>query len=1045
MSGLNKHSITETESTSQTPSKKFKQDSIPDCKVENYITEEQINDMIKKCETYSVEKRTCAVFDLNTISTVTHNIVINPESGEVESIVRKEYDKSTTPQCFFITPQNNTSLDIIQEETDVDSCHSSDSETSSVRRCTISTQTDFESEVVESKPESSICRLKKSQTLTSNLNVCGFENESEVLNDRSISFDDLVERQSTEMTSEVDGKLIDITNSTLEVENKPPDKSQNTTIAETSTSEVSTNTSPQIRKTLQFIFNEQKGQCWQNTSKTTNCDDLSNEAITVMQHQPPHSRPSSQNSDRSTPTYRVPEIRNVIRSETSTSRGTIGHHVPVNQMIRSETSTPTSQVPYNISCDKCGSNIKLKYDNLYSSNDSLHSSNRNLSQNVAFNLYPPYTPKTSTTNLSSSSNRYSTASSTDYNSTYSMSSDSMSIALKYDSSSNSLNRHKSASSGALSRNSPYSSLNRDYDSRRIVPPRHSSYNALSRHSMNSALSSSSTSSTLSRDSRASQNSMYGTITRSTTSGSNSDKMALYSLPNKQKKSDIDNRLAMLRKNIQKSFSTPSIYKTGSISSDTSYEVPHRRPTKSHAGNPATDELTNSLNELSKKYDAYIKNKEYVESSSDTNTDSTVRYVPDDLEGIKFDEPEYVYVPEDRVPTLKKLSLKAILSFQNGIDLLSNIYFVPPQKSTHLTKLIKGTTRCQHSHHAPRLQPRKTGKPIASNLYDMHQKFTERRGYFENQRPQSKTELLIEDIYSPKTPRSCIFNVDENYTKELLEEAANLLALRKYRETRIRGTVNRHYLNQNFDLVTYKVETPTLSSRVKSNRVKHDEPYRSNSQHQHLELIQNKKQLRTINQIDNNVTPQIHHETKINTNRSQSFMTNVQKSHSTSTNRQSSRVVSQLAQRAKTRSQSLPADTQPDIRQVMYAEYMNKVAERFERKQKKLIRITKRPDTGPTMVKIFNEIASKEKPCTLEEEFMQKARTRLHKLGFDLDDPSSNETTEEESVSSLNEELPGHLQEFIQLSQQEIINEEGECGMDTVWPSDTNKLFAHLVI
>ncbi|XP_065214859.1 uncharacterized protein LOC135841682 isoform X2 [Planococcus citri] len=1065
MSGLNKHSITNNEtSTSQTPSKKFKHDSILDYKLENYISEKEINEMIKKYETYSVEKRTCAVYDMNTISTISHNIVINPVSGEVESIVRKDYDKTTTPQCPApLSPPSNASLDIIEEEVgnDDDSYQSSDSDDrSSVRLCSNSTQTDLESDFKESspKPEPDLCKLKKSQTLTSNLHKQGFDDNSWTLDISSASDEQLQPIQIQQI-----------------VEKKPPDRLN---VVSTPPDQYFKN-SVEIKKMFQTARNEQTDSSGYTEQQLTNCDESSDKIPYTIDFQELlskfsgviDSKPCLKRTLPNTPINRtvsfpaIPNFQNT-NSQDITKRLSTGYKLQ--QEVRNENQYGRIQridnqgskinERYQISCDKCGNHVNIKENNVYSSNDSVYSNS--LKSPSSFTFYPANVRYSKALTSSSNSSKRNSSCSIDRNSTYSMSSDSMSIGLNYGTNDTLSNLNRSTSSGTLSRNSPYGTygtIRKEYKttsdaSRRIVPTRHSSYNAVNRLSMSSTLSSTGSSiySTLGRasinSSSTSRNSSCSTINR--TSTSNSEKMALYSLPNKSNRYEAHIKS---RQNIQKSFSTPSIYKSTSMTSDTSYQQPPKRRQykPSNTGNAVTDEVTNSLNELSKKYDAYIKNKEYVESSSDTNTDSTVRYVPDDLDSlIKSDEPEYVNISIDRVPTLKKLSLKAILSYENGIDLLSNIYFVPPQKSTHLNKLVKGTKCCQCPHHDHRLVPRKKEKPIKfdSNLHEMHQKFTERRGYFENTRVTPiRNELLVEDIYSPKTPRSCIFNVDENYTKELLEEAANLLALRKYRETRIRNTINRHYLDRNFDLVTYKVETPTLSNRLKSNYrdAEHDEPKRasSNSHHQRiLELIQNKKQF-TIDQIENNVIPRTpHNETKINTNR-QSFT--VEKSHSTetvTTNRELAKVQSTKHAKHGTeiRSQSEPRtnSSQADHRQVMYAEYMRKIAERLERKQKKVIRITSRSDTAPTMVKIFNENVSKEKPCSLEEEFMQKARTRLHKLGFDVEEFSSNETTEEESSTSskVQEEIPSHIREFIQFSQQEIFKEEG------VWsPGQTRKL------
>lgn len=477
---------------------------------------------------------------------------------------------------------------------------------------------------------------------------------------------------------------------------------------------------------------------------------------------------------------------------------------------------------------------------------------------------------------------------------------------------------------------------------------------------------------------------------------------------------------------------------------------------------ALDEVTNSLDELSRKIDAYIQKRRHaIDSGSDTGTDSTVRYVPDLSAASDGNETDYAAVtPRSHqltgVPTLKKLALKAVLSFDRGLDLLSDIYFVPPQKSAHLNRLYteKGLAHVHRPRYAPRHadsvprcprvvlspSPSRTTRSVDSptpdplTLLENHQRFVNRRGYHEHQHFRqwsvSRPELAVDDL--PATPRSCVLNVDENYTKELLEEAATLLAVRKYRETR-----------------------PSVEPRSMANSVRERRTLESVQVQQQRRWQQQQQFINEIDQSYNNVTAG---QTKINVSSTPppppppQPLTPPPLQDRRSEAAATTTVAALLArQRPEKRAKSLPADYDLDIRQRMYAEYMRKVAERIERRHKKQIRICSRPLSVPNMIKIFDDgsgvagdgdggrsggsSGGSSRITTLEEEFMQKARTRLTKLGIKLEELETSaddasvgveaKTAVVEAIGS-GSHLPGHLQEMIEIiDRQEEEEEEKE--------------------
>ncbi|XP_058799317.1 uncharacterized protein LOC131668863 [Phymastichus coffea] len=113
-----------------------------------------------------------------------------------------------------------------------------------------------------------------------------------------------------------------------------------------------------------------------------------------------------------------------------------------------------------------------------------------------------------------------------------------------------------------------------------------------------------------------------------------------------------------------------------------------------------------------------------------------------------------------------------------------------------------------------------------------------------------------------------------------------------------------------------------------------------------------------------------------------------------------------------------------FRRQMYNEYVHRVHEREERRQHKLIKISSRADLPSKHSETTN---------TVEQEFIERAKSRLHKQGIKLDDSGETEGAsagssggESASVKFLVDgqevkdarNLPKHLQEFLRLSDCE---------------------------
>lgn len=145
-----------------------------------------------------------------------------------------------------------------------------------------------------------------------------------------------------------------------------------------------------------------------------------------------------------------------------------------------------------------------------------------------------------------------------------------------------------------------------------------------------------------------------------------------------------------------------------------------------------------------------------------------------------------------------------------------------------------------------------------------------------------------------------------------------------------------------------------------------------------------------------------------------------------------------------------------FRDQMYSEYLDKVAEREERKHHKVIKISNSQD-NLSNINILNDL---KKNCNkIEEEFISKAKMRWDKLGFkDPETEDENEievtkTSVKDKVAAAEkhpvviehkikviegdeekdvQKLPNHLQEFVKFTSSG--NEAGECSEDIPVPS-----------
>lgn len=392
---------------------------------------------------------------------------------------------------------------------------------------------------------------------------------------------------------------------------------------------------------------------------------------------------------------------------------------------------------------------------------------------------------------------------------------------------------------------------------------------------------------------------------------------------------------------------------------------------------------------------------------------------------------------------------------------------------------------------------------ATELLDLHKKFTERRGYHESSKRNS--------ICSPRSERSCTPDLcspdlirlepyeskkaQQEYTPELLIEAANLLALKEYRRSRFKSAPQ----SDRFKTETTEINGGVLKkngglSGVTSPRTEingdSEDSNRSAGTSRLLALLQdggaacsssNDTASREMELVDKseckkpdrvhsysgsyisewltmseNVISNVDSATKTDFNKnfidlvqSNTVTQNNAVSHFNINNLNNDTVVERRQFEAdkykiskqgdiaiiqtkedtemkpklrNERPKSLPTAGVPALspaggevfREKMYHEYMSKVAERSERRQQKVIRISSRPSSVHSLTEPEAEKPQTAPPVNqLESEFLSKARERMSKLGIDLDQEPHDEEADEEKKPE--EELPKHLQEFIELT------------------------------
>ncbi len=912
-----------------TPAKKCKintEDINSNYKIENYITEQEIDDMISKREKIAAQemlKKSYAVLGSGAVDYGSDNVIVNSYSGEVESVVRKEFDKSTIPQYTYVG-STTSSLDIIEEETDIDD---GTSVVTNISKRSICTQTDVEERSLTQ------CSVNNYPLRSSNLSVrCSNESLSD---SHGCSAEHTIPGFQKKFLESIRNLEIMTGLTRRHINESNITKSSSAPYLSGRSGFSTENINQMKRKYVSSVTNEHLSteQIIDGCSSTS--------SLCLSQYT------SDNDTDPRYSTYSKSVRSSIYRSERENARKLrelCG--IPTNSSQRTELlKRHSGGLVHHASLKTAFSFDRKAHSSVLSSNSDLYS------VPIKKKLSPA--PRSNDDYLTDWSSCTATSPASSYNTCL-------------------------MSSCQSDQSSIYSAPTNNWKTTKPI-----------------------------RRSERLQNLMGSSQWGDDLSSSPKTK----SPPVAPKRTGFVSRQGFPHR----------YYSTSSEVSNFSSEQSATTATS------VLDEVTNSLDELARKIEAYLKRNKYCsaalkDSSSDTDTDSTVRYMPDLSATSDCNEPDYVYVKKQgvssKVPTLKKLALTAVLGFENGIDLLSDIYFMPPQKSTHLNKPRSSTnTSCDnysYQEQVPRCIPRKSyelwfeiplprqsrrlqispsqykllassQEPVdLSTLLENHQKFVQRRRYYENVKcPQQvlMPDFTIEGVHSPRTPKSCVFNVDDNYTKELLEEAANLLAVRNLRPTR---------------------------HREEKKTEKRKEVQKANSANTVLESIQNRKQFatNTIDQFENNVDVTCPPQSKINTS-------------PTPVNSDASSATKLSAQFETVRPRSFPGADDQDLRRRMYDEYMNKVAERFERRQKKVIRITSRSTSTPTMVKIFPDEKVEEKPTSsLEEEFMLKARTRLQKLGISLED----QTTEGYGKVEADEQMPKHLQELVQIIGNE---DEGE--------------------
>lgn len=388
---------------------------------------------------------------------------------------------------------------------------------------------------------------------------------------------------------------------------------------------------------------------------------------------------------------------------------------------------------------------------------------------------------------------------------------------------------------------------------------------------------------------------------------------------------------------------------------------------------------------------------------------------------------------------------------------------------------------------------------ATELLDLHKKFTERRGYHESSKRNS--------ICSPRSERSCTpdlcspdlirlepyespHRAQQEYTPELLIEAANLLALKEYRRSRFKSVpqsdrfktettteINGGVLKKNGGL------SGVTSPRTEINGDSEDSN-RSAGTSRLLALLQDggapsndtaSREMERVDKTECKKPDRVHSYSGSYISEwltmSENVISNADSATKTDFNKNfidfsstvtQNNAVSQLninnlnndtgverrqfeADKYKIskqgdiaiihtkedtemkpklrneRPKSLPTAGVPALspaggevfREKMYHEYMSKVAERSERRQQKVIRISSRPSSVHSLTEPEAEKPQNAPVNQLESEFLSKARERMSKLGIDLDQEPLDEEADEDKKPE--EELPKHLQEFIELT------------------------------
>lgn len=359
---------------------------------------------------------------------------------------------------------------------------------------------------------------------------------------------------------------------------------------------------------------------------------------------------------------------------------------------------------------------------------------------------------------------------------------------------------------------------------------------------------------------------------------------------------------------------------------------------------------------------------------------------------------------------------------------------------------------------------------ASELLELHKKFAERRGYHETNASKRDSICSPRSCNSPDLIRLDPYESNNShvYTPELLKEAANLLALKEYRQSRFKsgkqsepatnGVTSDIVLKKKGDLsevtsqrtkIAADSEDPDLNRSAGTSRLlaliqEHPAPHSDNTA---CPVVQRD------NMSDNRV--QLHRYSGSYISEwltiSENVLSNGDISRSTNgiNGGQEQRqfeadkykiskqgdiaIIQTRDDRAKLpprprveRPKSLPPAGIPALnpsggelfREQMYNEYMNKVAERSERRQQKVIKISSLPSSTQK-----TEPEAEKNPQTanqLECEFMTKARERMSKLGIDLD---GGEQPQENGEEKSPEELPKHLQEFMELAAAVPLAEE----------------------